>query len=161
DRATDEMMDGYLNYITVHEDLNIQVKNGRLVSRASEKGAVTAPRANQTLAALGRPAVNQVPKALAGVAVKPSPKALAGVAVKPSPKAPAGVAVKPSPKPPASVAVKPSPAAVEPQSAIARAKDITGPPPKGAGGSASSLSGGEIDRRANANLDNPGRRRYL
>src|SRR5262249_34399868 len=76
-------------------------------------------------------------------------------------KAPAGVAVKPSPKPPASVAVKPSPAAVEPQSAIARAKDITGPPPKGAGGSASSLSGGEIDRRANANLDNPGRRRYL
>ncbi len=38
DRATDEMMDGYLNYVAVREELKIQVKNGRVVLRDAAKG---------------------------------------------------------------------------------------------------------------------------
>jgi hypothetical protein len=44
DRATDEMMDGYLNYITVHEDLNIEVKKGRVVHNTEEKRSGPASR---------------------------------------------------------------------------------------------------------------------
>jgi len=33
DRATDEMMDGYINYILIREDLKIRVKNGRVAAR--------------------------------------------------------------------------------------------------------------------------------
>src|SRR5262249_26811318 len=76
DRATDEMMDGYLNYVTVREDLNIQVKNGRLVSRDVENGVGPAPRVNQTAAAIAHTAASHAPGAPAPVAVKPSPAAV-------------------------------------------------------------------------------------
>jgi hypothetical protein len=95
DRATDEMMDGYLNYITVHEDLNIDVKNGRVLP-ISETGVVPASRANQTSTAAARTAGNHGPQAPATAEVKP----LAPV------------------KPPAA-AVKPSPASVEPRAPVA------------------------------------------
>ena len=40
DRATDEMMDGYLNYVSVREDLKIQVKNGHAASHEAAKRTV-------------------------------------------------------------------------------------------------------------------------
>jgi len=40
DRATDEMMDGYLNYVSVREDLKIQVKNGHAASHEPAKRTV-------------------------------------------------------------------------------------------------------------------------
>src|SRR5262249_11448007 len=72
DRATDEMMDGYLNYVAVNEDLNIEVKNGRVASRDSGKGVVDGPRANQTAAALARSAASNAPDAPARAGVKQS-----------------------------------------------------------------------------------------
>src|SRR5215469_178335 len=105
DRATDEMMDGYLNYVTIHEDLNIQVKNGRVVSRGGEKWTVIAHRADQMAAALARAAASRATETPARAGVMPSP-----------------AVVEPS------LALKLSPATVEPQSAIARAKDVPATP---------------------------------
>jgi hypothetical protein len=53
DRATDEMMDGYLNYITVHEDLNIEVKKGRVVHSPGEKRAGHTSRVDERAALAG------------------------------------------------------------------------------------------------------------
>jgi len=67
DRATDEMMDGYLNYISVHEDLNIPVKSGHVVAHVSEKRAAPAPAS--VASAASEPSPVKSPPAPAGQAL--------------------------------------------------------------------------------------------
>ena len=148
DRATDEMMDGYLNYVSVHEDLNIDVKSGRLLSRNSGKGAEPPSRPKQAATPIARTAANHGPQAPAPASVKSSPapvEARPAAAVKPSP-----AAVEPRP-----------PAALESRSATARAKDGVEPAAKSAGGLVSGSPGGEVNRSANENRDRAANRRYL